>query len=95
MTGTLLLLAGPAGAGKSTLAERWCATRTVAAHVEVDAVRDLLRQGRVDPRDVHHPEQAGQWFAAVRAACALARSLLESGIDVVVDDVFVDPVKRH
>ncbi|PPK93508.1 chloramphenicol 3-O-phosphotransferase [Kineococcus xinjiangensis] len=87
MTGTVLLLAGPAGAGKSTLARRWCATRRLAAHVEVDAVWEMVRQGRVDPRDAHHPDQSRQWLAAVRATCALARSYADSGLDVVVDDV--------
>ncbi|WP_345711693.1 AAA family ATPase [Kineococcus glutinatus] len=87
MTGIVVLLAGPAGAGKSTLAEGWCATRRLAAHVDVDQVWGLVRQGRVDRGDVHDPEQPVQWLAAVRATCALARSLAESGADVVVTDV--------
>src|ERR1039458_9611210 len=46
----VLLLAGPAGAGKSTLAPAWCHTRLVAAHVQLDTVRNLLVQGPVDPQ---------------------------------------------
>jgi hypothetical protein len=53
----VLLWAGPAGAGKSTLARAWCHTRPVAAHVQLDSVRELLVQGLVDPRAVG---QSGQ-----------------------------------
>jgi len=85
----VLLLAGPAGAGKSTLARAWCHTRLVAAHIELDTVRDLLVEGLVDPRAVGEPAQAEQWQASVAAACALVRSFAESGIDVAVDDVML------
>jgi len=61
----VLLLAGPAGAGKSTLARAWCHTRLVAAHVQLDTVRDLLVQGLVDPRAVGEPGQA-RTVASVR-----------------------------
>jgi chloramphenicol 3-O-phosphotransferase len=85
----VLLLAGPAGAGKSTLARAWCHTRLVAAHVQLDTVRDLLVQGLVDPRAVGEPGQAEQWQASVTATCALVRSFAESGIDVAVDDLML------
>ncbi|WP_459644978.1 AAA family ATPase [Kineococcus sp. NUM-3379] len=85
--GTVVLLAGPSGSGRSTLATRWCATREVAAHVRVADVWGLLCSGRVDARDVRDPRQPVQWLAAVRATCALVRSLATSGLDVAVDDV--------
>jgi chloramphenicol 3-O-phosphotransferase len=85
----VLLLAGPAGAGKSTLARAWCHTRLVAAHVQLDTVRNLLVQGLVDPRAVGEPGQAEQWQASVTATCALVRSFAESGIDVAVDDLML------
>ena len=85
----VLLLAGPAGAGKSTLARAWCHTRLVAAHVQLDTVRDLLVQGLVDPRAVGDPGQAEQWQASVNATCALVRPFAESGIDVAVDDLML------
>jgi chloramphenicol 3-O-phosphotransferase len=85
----VLLLAGPAGAGKSTLPRAWCHTRLVAAHVQLDTVRDLLVQGLVDPRAVGEPGQAEQWQASVTATCALVRSFAESGIDVAVADVML------
>jgi chloramphenicol 3-O-phosphotransferase len=41
----------------------------------------------VDPRDVDHPDQAGQRAASVAATCAVVRSFASSGVDVAVDDV--------
>ena len=87
MTGDILLLAGPAGAGKSTVARLWCGTRGTAAHVQLDHVNELIVAGRVDPREVHHPHRARQRVASVAATCALVRAYAESGIDVAVDDV--------
>jgi chloramphenicol 3-O-phosphotransferase len=89
MDPVVLLLAGPAGAGKSTLARAWCQTRPVAAHVQLDDVRDLLVQGLVDPRAVGEPGQAEQWQTSAAATCALVRSFAESGIDVAVDDLIL------
>lgn len=43
----LLLVGGPAGAGKSTLARAWCAAPARAAHVQLDEVRHLIVAGTV------------------------------------------------
>jgi hypothetical protein len=68
----------------------------VAAHVQLDDVRGLIVQGLVDPLDVAQPGQAGQWVAAVEAACGLARAFAGHGIDVAIDDVMSPPdVERH
>ena len=81
----LVLSGGPAGAGKSTLARAWCATRERAVHVELDAVRELIVAGRADPQ---RPTalQGEQYVHSVDATCALARSFLGAGYDVAVDD---------
>lgn len=81
----LVLFGGPAGAGKSTLARAWCATRERAVHVELDAVRELIVAGRADPQRPT-PLQSEQCVVSVDATCALARSLLAGGYDVAVDD---------
>ena len=91
----LVLFGGPAGAGKSTLARAWCATRARAVHVELDAVRDLIVAGRADPQAAGDLQSA-QYALSVRACCALARSFADGGYDVAVDDV-LEPtaVERH
>jgi chloramphenicol 3-O-phosphotransferase len=82
----VVLFAGPAGAGKSTLARAWCATRGQAAHIELDEVRQLIVSGRVDPQETSDLQEA-QYELSVAAACALARSFVEGGCDVAIDDV--------
>jgi chloramphenicol 3-O-phosphotransferase len=87
VTGHVVLFAGPAGAGKSTLARAWCQTRELAAHVQLDDVRSLIVSGLVDPRAIETPGQSEQWRASVDAACALAISFAKRGINVAIDDL--------
>ena len=83
--GLLVLFGGPAGAGKSTLARAWCATRSRAVHIELDAVREMIVVGRADPQQPN-ALQADQYVLAVSACCALAGVFLRAGYDVAVDD---------
>ena len=85
----VVLFGGPAGAGKSTLARLWCSTRERAVHVELDAVRGLIVQGRPDPQEPGAVQEE-QYATAVAATCALARTFAARGYDVAVDDV-LDP----
>jgi ribosomal protein S18 acetylase RimI-like enzyme len=48
--GRMVMFTGPAGAGKTTLARAWCATRQRAVHVELDEVRHLIVSGLEDPQ---------------------------------------------
>lgn len=91
----MVMFTGPAGAGKSTLAGAWCATRTLAVHVELDEVRHLIVSGLADPQTAG-PQQAEQYDASVAACCALVREFLARGYDAAVDDA-VDPegFERH
>jgi predicted kinase len=83
----IALFGGPAGAGKTTVAKLWCATRARAVHLELDSIRDLIVSGRADPQ-VKSVEQATQYVHSVEACCALAHAFTSSGYDVAVDDVF-------
>lgn len=85
--GLLVLFGGAAGAGKTTLARAWCATRRRAAFVELDAVRDLIVAGRVDPQIVN-AEQSRQYEASVFASAALAKAFSGAGFDVAIEEVF-------
>ena len=89
------MFTGPAGAGKTTLARAWCATRRRAVHVELDEVRHLIVSGLVDPQ-TGGPVQAEQYDTSVAACCALVRELIRRGYDVAVDDA-TDPegFERH
>lgn len=82
----LALFGGPAGAGKSTLAAAWCATRDAAVHLQLDAVRELIVSGRADPQ-LPSALAGDQYQLSVRATLALARVFLAEGYDVAIDDV--------
>jgi chloramphenicol 3-O-phosphotransferase len=82
----VVLFGGPAGAGKSTLARAWCATRLRAAHVELDEIRNLIVSGLANPQE-KSALQAEQYRLSARAACALARAFFDGGCDVAIDDV--------
>jgi predicted kinase len=72
----LILVNGPAGLGKSTLARRYCDLHPLALDLDVDRVRALL--GRWQDQ----PEAAG--LTARALALAMARVHLGSGHDVIV-----------
>jgi chloramphenicol 3-O-phosphotransferase len=86
---TVLLFGGPAGAGKSTLARAWFTTRSQAAHIELDEIRNLIVSGLADPQE-RGERQAAQYLLSVQATCGLARAFTDAGYDVAIDDVF-DP----
>jgi predicted kinase len=86
-TPNLVLIGGPAGAGKSTLATAWCATRQRAVHIELDDVRNLIVAGLADPQTGDGQAVAEQYDLSVRASCRLAGLFLDAGYDVAIDDV--------
>jgi predicted kinase len=83
----LLLVGGPAGAGKSTVSAAWCRTRPRAVRLDLDELRNLIVAGRADPQ-VRTPLQAQQYDTSVKACVALARVFLADGYDVAIETVF-------
>jgi chloramphenicol 3-O-phosphotransferase len=83
----IVLFGGAAGSGKTTIAQMWCHRRSRAVHLELDAIRNLIVSGLVDPQETSD-DQALQYEASVRACAALARSFAGDGFDVALDDVF-------
>ncbi|MGW1077405.1 AAA family ATPase [Streptomyces sp. NPDC002537] len=99
-----LLLIGPAGAGKTTVARHWADTRRVpTAHISLDDVREWVRSGFADPQSGWNDHSEAQYRLARRTCGFAARNFLANGISCVLDDaVFPDrPVvglggwKRH
>ncbi|MEV7617843.1 AAA family ATPase [Streptomyces sp. NPDC089799] len=99
-----VLLIGPAGAGKTTVARHWAATRPVAtAHISLDDVREWVCAGFADPQAGWNEHSEAQYRLARRTCGFAARNFLANGISCIVDDaVFPDrPVvglggwKRH
>ncbi len=104
-TATLaVLLIGPAGAGKTTVARHWASTRPVAtAHISLDDVREWVCSGFADPQSGWNDHSEAQYRLARRTCGFAARNFLANGISCILDDaVFPDrPVvglggwKRH
>ncbi|MEV0848795.1 AAA family ATPase [Streptomyces sp. NPDC049954] len=99
-----VLLIGPAGAGKTTVAKYWAARRPVpTAHISLDDVREWVHSGFADPQSGWNDHSEAQYRLARRTCGFAARNFLANGISCILDDaVFPDrPVvglggwKRH
>lgn len=99
-----VLLIGPAGAGKTTVAKLWAERRRVpTAHISLDDVREWVRSGFADPQSGWNDHSEAQYRLARRTCGFAARNFLANGISCILDDaVFPDrPVvglggwKRH
>lgn len=84
----LLLLTGPAGAGKTAAAASWAASqRQPTIHLSLDDVRDFVRSGYANPEDGWTAEAQRQYELARTACCMLARLYISAGFNCVIDDV--------
>ncbi|MFI9048933.1 Pro-rich N-terminal domain-containing protein [Streptomyces sp. NPDC053427] len=99
-----VLLIGPAGAGKTSVARHWADSRRVpTAHISLDDVREWVRSGFADPQKGWNDNSEAQYRLARRTCGFAARNFLANGISCILDDaVFPDrPVvglggwKRH
>ncbi|MET7573865.1 Pro-rich N-terminal domain-containing protein [Streptomyces sp. NPDC005492] len=99
-----VLLIGPAGAGKTSVAKYWADHRGVpTAHISLDDVREWVRSGFADPQSGWNDHSEAQYRLARRTCGFAARNFLANGISCILDDaVFPDrPVvglggwKRH
>ena len=79
----LLLLNGPPGVGKSTVAARYVDDHPLALNLDIDVLRAQLGRWSADP------ERAG--LLARRLALAMARVVLGEGRDVVVPQFLARP----
>jgi adenylate kinase family enzyme len=66
----VLVLTGPAGAGKTTTAQAWAAAQAVpTAHVSLDRVRLQVQSGFADPQHGWTAETRRQYGLARGACC--------------------------
>lgn len=83
----VLLVSGPAGAGKSAAADAWASEQApYSAHIELDAVREFVKSGLADPRDGWNAETDWQYTIARRNCADMARRYVAEGISCVIDD---------
>ncbi len=83
----VLILTGPHGTGKSSVAEALAERYDRVAHIPVDTLRHFITPtGYVAPGK---PGFDRQHALAVRNACAMARNFLEERIAVIVEDIVI------
>jgi cytidylate kinase len=84
VSNTILLVAGPPGAGKSTVAGLVADGFERSVHVHTDHFYDWIARGYVES---WRPESLGQNLVIADAIAAAADRLATGGYDVVVDGV--------
>lgn len=84
-----VLLTGIPGSGKSTVAAALAGRFRMAAHIEVDALQQMIVSGGQWPSPDANAEADRQIFLRARNACLLADSFVRAGFIPVLDDVVV------
>ena len=90
-----LLITGPQGAGKTTVARLVAQRFEHGVHVEGDAFRPFIVAGRAEMTPEPTPEAFGQLRLRYELAHHAATEYERYGFTVVVDDVIAGPMLRE
>ncbi len=84
----VLILTGPAGAGKNTIAHSIAKIREKCAVIDIDLVRWMVLQ----PHKAPWEGEGGmlQVKLGIKNGCMLAKNFIEEGYDVIILDVISD-----
>lgn len=83
---TILLLTGPPGAGKSTVARLLASRATRGVHLESDKFWGFIGGGYIDPM---RPEAREQNMVVMDVVCDAAAAYAEAGYLTVVDGILI------
>lgn len=82
----IVIISGPPGAGKSSVAEALCQRYDRTAHIDVDVVRAMVRMGAAKPWGPGAEAQRQRRLEA-RNVCGLARNFVDALFGVFIDGV--------
>ena len=83
----VILLTGPAGAGKTATASAWAKShRHPTVHLSIDTFREFVKSGYSNPEDGWNGETQRQYDLAQTACSEVAREYVESGYCCAIDD---------
>lgn len=86
----VLILTGPAGAGKNTVAHALAKLREKYAVIDIDLVRWMILQPHKSPWDGEEGKQQAR--LGIKNGCILAKSFIKEDYDVVILDVLTDEI---
>ncbi len=87
MNGSVWLISGTPGAGKTSVARALCARFPRAMHIPVDDLRGLVISGRADPLGPWTAETERQFRMSWETAGRIAALYADDGFVVAIDDI--------
>jgi chloramphenicol 3-O-phosphotransferase len=88
----IILITGGAGAGKTTTAEAWAASRSgVAAHVSHDSIMSFIKAGIASPAATTDREAERQWRLAIEVCVAAAEIYASTAVRCAIDTFLLPP----
>lgn len=88
----LIILSGSPAAGKNTIAEAYAKQHKKCAVIDVDTVRQMIRQPHKAPWE--GKEGKAQQLLGVQNTCVLAKNFLKEGYSVIITDVLMDETAK-